>query len=368
MIPAQEETSAEQLLGELLACPLEERAALLEKERFRSSELLDLLLEECQAALPFEPARGEELLAAVSTLGRYFEQEGATELGFELERKGRAVCLRGTARRLVGDHRGAEAAFDHAAFMEVGRGAQAFFCRSLGLLRWDQGRYEEATALVRHAARRYEESECVEEMAVCLALEGILGVDQMAFLEAAPVLEAALEELDGERRPWLVCQASLSLALCRLKQNQILQARALWAGAGLYRASVPAEARVGLDWLAGTVAAGLGDGAGAEALLRPARQAFLAARQLPEATLATIDLGELLVKAGRQPELEPLVEEVEAAFEGGPGLEVTLGGLEWLVVDAKAGVLEVPAWLGMRSALRLLWHHQGVFFQPVPFA
>lgn len=362
--------AAGDLLDELLACPKELRTAVLGEERFRSSAFLDLLLEECHSALPFDPVRGDQIAGAATILGRHFEQEGTTDPEFELERKCRAYCLGGTSRRLLRDHRGAETYFEQVAFMDVGRTARAFFCRGLALLRWDQGRFDEAAALLHHAARLFRRDGCMRDKSVCLALAGLLALEQMTFSEAAGLLETALPNLDAERQPWLACGATLGRALSLLEQGfaagEVRTAREL---AWRHYAGVPhGEAMVGLHWLEGRVAAGLGDTADAEHLLDSVRRKLLTARRLPEATLATMDYGEVLAGAGRQPEIESLMEELADTFNGWPGLDLALGTLAGLAADAQDGPLDHTLWLCVGSALRMLFPHQGAFFQPVPFA
>ena len=366
----QQLAAEDELLEELLACPKGRRAALLEEERFRSSAFLDLLLEECHAALPFDPLRGEEIVSAASVLGRRFEQEGTTDPGAELERKCRVYCLGGTVRRLLRDHRGAEGLFEQVAFMDVGRKARALFCQSLGLLRWDQGRYEEAAALLHHATRRFRRQDYIRERGAFLALAGLLAVEQVAFSEADELLTAALPDLDAECRPWLACGATLGLALSLCEQGFAAgEAHTARERAWRLYARIPhEEALVGLHWLDGRVAAGLGEMADAEHLLDSVRRKFLQARRLPETALATLHLGEILAEAGREPEIAPLVEELAATFEGRPGLDLALGSLRSMAADSEAGALDHTLWLCVGSSLRTLFPHQGVFFQPVPFA
>jgi tetratricopeptide (TPR) repeat protein len=358
------------LLEELLASPNERRATLLDEERFRSSAFLDRLLEECHAALPFDPVRADEIVGAATILGRHFEQEGTTDPEFELERRCRAYCLLGTTRRLLRDHQGAAAFFKQVAFMDVRQQARALFSRSLGLLRWDQGRYEEAAALLHHAARHFRKERCSRDQGACLALAGLLSLEQLTFSEAEELLTSALPKLDAKRRPWLACGATLGLALSLLGRNVVAgEVRTAREKAWRFYAGIPhEEALVGLHWLEGRVAARLGDTVDAGHLLDSVRRKFLTARRLPEATLATIDLGEVLAETGRPVEIEALVEELAHAFDGRPGLDLALGTLRSFAADAEAGRLDSTLWLCVGSALRVLFPQQGVFFQPVPFA
>ena len=361
--------AADDLLNELLACPKEQRSALLDEERFRSSALLDLLLEECHAALPFDPVRADEIVSAATILGKYFEQEGTTDPEFELERKCRAYCLGGTVRRLQRDHQGAETFFGQAGFMDVSRQSRGLFCRCLGLLRWDQGRWE-AAALLHHAARRFRKEECIRDQSTCLALAGLLALEQMTFWEADELLAAALPNLDAKQRPWLTCGAKLGLALCTLELGGVTgEAQTIREQAWRLYAGIPhEEALVGLHWLEGRLAAGLGDLVDAGHLLDSVRRKFLVARRLPEATIATIELGEVFARTGRGSEVELLTGELADVFNGRPGLDLALGTLRSFAVDARTGAVDHTLWLCVGSALRMLFRHQGVFFQPVPFA
>ena len=365
----QERPTAGNLLEELLSCPKEEREEMLGKERFLCSAFLDLLLDQCEAALPFDPIRADELLGAASILGRHFEQEGTTDVGFELRRKCRTYLLGGTVRRLLGDLRGAESYFDQLAFMDLGGTSRASYCRSLGLLRWDEGRFEEAAALLQHAARRFRRQESIPEKSACLALAGIVGLEQLAFWESAELLEAALVDLDARRWPWLACKATLSLALCHLKRECPLPAQTARKEAWRLYGGIPPQApRVELHGIEGRVAAGLGDLEDAEALLNSARQELVAARRLAEATLTTIDLVEILAARQGHAQIGSLVEEMAEVFSSHPGAQLVLPAMDCLRAEAQSGALDSSSWLSLRLALRTLLCHAGVFFQPVPFA
>lgn len=357
------------LLEELLACPKEGRAAKLFEERFRSSAFLDHLLEECQAAIPFNPTRSDDLLSAATILGRHFEQEGATHLDFELERKCRTYWLGGTIRRLLGDVRGAESYFDQLAYMDLGGTSRGFYCRGLGLLRWDEGRFEEAMALLQHAARRFRSQKSLHDSSACLALAGLVGLEQLAFWDSADLLERALAGLKPDRSAWLACKATLSLALCHIRRECRLPALAARKDAWRLYSRIPREApRVELHWLEGQVAAGLGDLDDAEALLSSARQELVTDRRLAETTLATIDLVELLAARQRQTQIGALVEEMAHVFSEHPGAQLVLPAMDCLRAEARSGGLDSSSWLSLRFALRTLLCHAGIFFKPVTFA
>lgn len=63
--------SAEQLKADLLASPPKVWLARIRgEERFRNSDLFDLLVEECHGALPYEPQRAQDFSTVAVDLGR----------------------------------------------------------------------------------------------------------------------------------------------------------------------------------------------------------------------------------------------------------------------------------------------------------
>jgi tetratricopeptide (TPR) repeat protein len=162
---------ARALLAELLALPEKERPRRLREERFQNPDLFDLLLETGHAALPFEAQRAVETLTLATSLGARLRRSGALR---EEEGAARALCLTGTAYRLRGEPAIAEAAFGQAARLAVSAPERRLFCRALALLRWDQGRSEEAVALLQQAGARFAAAGDAEEETVCRALLGLL--------------------------------------------------------------------------------------------------------------------------------------------------------------------------------------------------
>ncbi len=362
--------TAGELLEELLDCPKERRAMLLDDERFRSSALLDLLLEECHRSLPFDPVRGDEIGGAAMTLGRFFQDEDGTEPGMELERKCYACWLGATARRLLSDPREAETLLQQVAFLDVGRPARAIFCWEAKLLRWHQDRCEEAAALLHHAARRFREEWKLRDQGAFLALASLIALEQLSLTEAAELLPAGLRKLDGERHPWLAGAATLGLVLTRLERGDATNAvhTARGEARSLCKGIDQKEALLRLRWLEGRLAARLGELADAGRLLGSIQKECLRAGRLPEVTLATLDLGEVWAEIGRRAEIEPLVAELAANFASHPGLDLVLVTLEGFAAEAQAGPLDHTLWLCVGSAQRMFLSQQSVYFQPVPFA
>jgi tetratricopeptide (TPR) repeat protein len=292
------------LLAELLALPDEVRLHRLRDERFQDPDLFDLFLETGHAALPFEVRRAVEIMTLATSLGRRLQQSGELREG---EGVARALCLMGTAHRLRGDQAIAEEAFERAARMVVSAPERGFFCRALGLLRWDQGRSEEAIALLQQAGSRFAEAEDSEEETVCQALLGLLHVEEMRTALAAPCLQRAIQDLGSGERPWLAAQVRLGLAICFAVGREREKAReARRQARELYGRVTDEMALLSLHWLEGRGAFLTGDLRDAEERLTTVRRKLIVQSCGPEATLVTIDLVVLSRMLGREDELRAL--------------------------------------------------------------
>lgn len=158
----------ERLLAEILRTPRGSRLRRIRGARFRSPGLLELLLERSHAHQLTDPRLAGDLAVLATRL--------AALLGGDLSGPAlaRALCLDASSCRLLGDWKGAEERIGRAApFLTVSTD-RAFYCRTVALLRWEQGRTDEAAALLHHAARLYVLDGLVEEEGTCLALLGLL--------------------------------------------------------------------------------------------------------------------------------------------------------------------------------------------------
>jgi tetratricopeptide (TPR) repeat protein len=368
--PAEKEPelrqSARSLLAELLELPVEERRWKLGDRRFHSPELLELLLEEGHGSLPFDLDRAGDLTLLASELGMRLPRTGGPE---EDAGVSRAFLLMGTTRRLLGDVAVADAALQRAGQFARTDTERGLFCRALALARWDQGRMEEALALLQQAGQRFAGAPDFQEIAVCRALLGLLHLDEGRLSNAASCLAQACQDLDGERRPWLAALAWLGVALCWAAGERPRKARAARQTAwGFYDGVKEDRALSWLRWLEGKGAHLLGETEEAGALLGEVRRAMIERRYLPEAALATLDLALVRLDAGRGSEVGGLVEEIAATFAGSLGLGLALDVLAQPGMDAVAGRLSPKAWAAMAPILRLAFRLQGVPLQPVPFA
>ncbi|MFL6261773.1 MAG: hypothetical protein ACJ76Y_18905 [Thermoanaerobaculia bacterium] len=147
----QRRTEAERLFAELARAGPDEQRRWLGEERFRNVDLLDLLLEEGHAGQLADPARAERLSLLAARLAASLaadEPEASVALA-------RAYCLGANARRLGGDPAGADELLARAVlFLELAS-ERAFYSRIAALVRWEQGRLDEADALLEYAERLY---------------------------------------------------------------------------------------------------------------------------------------------------------------------------------------------------------------------
>jgi tetratricopeptide (TPR) repeat protein len=363
---ASRREEARALLAELLALPEKDRQRRLREKRFQDPDLFDLLLETGHAALPFEVQRAVDVMTLATSLGSRLRESGALR---EDEGLARALCLMGTAYRLRGDPAIAEAAFGQAARLAVSAPERGLFCRALALLRWDQGRSEEAIALLQQAGARFAAAGDAEEETVCRALLGLLQVEELHTAEAIPSLLRAAEDLACRDRPWLAAQVQLGLAICRAMAGEREKARSARKQAWQFYGGVTDEmALLSLYWQEGRGALLTGDLQDAMDLLTTVRQKMIAQGSVPEATLVTIDLGVLWLTAGREDEMTALVEEMVAAFRDVPGTDLTVSALGQFLAEAEAGRLDPKVWNCALPTLRLAFRLQGLPFLPIPFA
>src|SRR6266545_462152 len=149
---------AEPLLTELLAAAPEARHRLLAQERFHSLDLAELLLQK-SAESQLQPSEVADGVLAC------------------------ARCLEGNALRLDGEPELAAEAFVSAVPALQEPADHAVFSRGLGLVRWEQGRPDEALALFKYAGILFGE-EAPAERDTTRLLQGVL-LAELGFAQAA---------------------------------------------------------------------------------------------------------------------------------------------------------------------------------------
>ena len=303
--------AAERLLAELTDAPLEAQAKLLREARFQNLDLLDLLLEASQESQPGDAVRAEDLshLAARLAVGLAEEEPEASAA------LPRAFCLGANARRLGRDVEGADALLAKAAPFVEFPGERAVYSRVAGVVRWEQGRIDEAEALLRHAARLFAAEEMATEEACCQGLLGLLQMEERALGDPLPALLAGWSGMVREIRPQLALRVGFSLAACQAEKGQPERARSTMRDAWRLFAEVrDARELIQACWLEARALGRLGEREEALQMLDSVRLKLLQAPSPAEAALASVDLGLVLAESGRAGEIRALAESLRSAF------------------------------------------------------
>lgn len=308
------------LLEDLLAIPQDQRAEAVKDPRFHRMELLDRVLDE--AAATCDVSHAMYLAALAIWLGSVTDP---LEAGPRLMR---GFCLEANAQRLAGKLDAAETSLDNASCFVQGRPEEVgLYSRILALLRWEQGRLQDAAALLRHGSHAYGELRRREDQGVCLALLGLVYVESGEMKRATAPLLRGLTSL-GDRPPsrLSVC-GFLSLALAFALLGWKKEAREAREQAWLFEAPPEEAAQAEVSWLAGRVAGALGETREAGRLLEAARAELLARRRIAEAALASLDLAGHFAEAGRSKEISRLAVELEEAGAHSPAAKLGAGAL-----------------------------------------
>jgi tetratricopeptide (TPR) repeat protein len=313
--------------------PQKRRGLVQDTDRFLSWGLCELLCRESEKTASAHPEEALDLaeLAVLIALrlpagrlpaGLLMEAEYLEEL------RAYAWAHLGNARRVLGELRSADEAFVRAdehwarAADELGDplGFGAYILGLKASLRRDQRRFEEALALLDEVAARYlEEDE--EGRDLHLAGQTLVNkaytLDQMdepgraieVLLEAAPLV-------DPTRDPRLLLCLRHNLVDTLSKTGRLQEASALLAGVESLSREVGGDLDlVRLRWAEGRIAAGLGETAKGEELLRQVRRDFLERGLGYDAALVSLELADLYAGQERTAELRELAGEMLPVFQ-----------------------------------------------------
>ncbi|MEO6195199.1 MAG: hypothetical protein ABIS20_19445 [Thermoanaerobaculia bacterium] len=358
--------AAGELFAELTGAPLESQRDLLRQERFRNLDLLDRLLEESQDSQPADPPRAEEMAHLAGRLAATLaveEPEAAAALP-------RAFCLGANARRLGGDVEGADAMLAKAAPFVEFSSERALYCRIAALVRWEQGRIDEAEALLRHAARLFAGEGLGGDDACCLGLLGLLQMEQPGLGDPLPALLEGWSEMGREIRPGIALRVGLSVAACQAGRGRADQARSTLREAWrLFAETKDAREMIRASWLEARVLGCLGEPAEALQILESVRQRLLAEPSPAEAALVSVDLGLLFAESGRAGEIEALAGALRAAFPDEATLIVSAGGLGCFAELAVAGEADLRLMARHAAATMIrTFRVARLILDPIPFA
>jgi tetratricopeptide (TPR) repeat protein len=348
---------------ELMGMSAEEWLGALQAPGFRSSEFLDTLLEQCHARQLLNPRQAAEIgrLAAQLAADLIEEEEGP------VEHLHRALCLEMNALRLAGEVK--EEHLGRMAVSPSSRENRAFYCRLLAIVRWEQGRADEAAALLQYAEALYRHG-LPSEQGVCLALRGLLAAEEDNVGDALPCLHQGWALMDRDLRPQLALRVALSLSFCFAAASQEEQARCFYDEAlRLLPVLRDPEETVRVMWLQARVLARLGQKGEARDLLQSVLRALGAENSLAEAILAGLDLA-LLSESAEMGTLVDYLGSIHFEPQDGPVLDLVLDALYALeVYSAKPERIALERKvIAVRDSLRRTFRARGLPMKPLPFA
>ncbi len=360
----QRET-AERLFAELMQTPPGRRLGVIRQSRFRSLDLLDLLLEASHARQLAEPACAAELARLAVRLAHLFgagDEEAAAALP-------RAYCLGANARRLESRRKTADLLLAKAVPFLAGLPDRAFYCQILALLRWEQGRIDEAEALFQHAACLFATDGQDREVALCLMLLGLVLLEEGGHGDTLALLASGWAEMDRDGRPFVALKGGLALAACLGEAKQGERARGVLREAWqIYSRIVHPEEMTRVYGWEGRALGRLGDLEEALHVLESVRQKLLAEPSPAEAALVSLDLALALAESGRVNEIEALASALEAYLPGAPALALAAGKVRLLARLAARGDSRLREAVDATAiTLRRMFRACGLRIKPLPF-
>lgn len=358
--------TVDRLYAELMQAPPGRRLSRMQQERFRSLDLLERLLEESHASQLAEPARAAELARLAARLANLFG-EGDEEAAAALPR---AYSLGANAHRLEGRLQAADALLVKAVPFLTGRIERAFYCRTLALLRWEQGRADETQALLQRTACLYGVEGMDREVDACFVIFGLVLLEEGEQEDPLGFLARGWAGMDRDGRPHLALRGGLALAALLAEADEGERARSVLKESWRLFSQVtdPAEMLRVYAW-EGKALARLGDREEALHVLESARRQLLAEPSPAEAALVSLDLALVLAESGRTDEIDALAEALWDSFPQIPAMPVAAQHLGAIAILARQGepcLREAAA----RTAitLRRMFRAGGLRLRPLPFA
>jgi tetratricopeptide (TPR) repeat protein len=325
---ARSRAEAPPLLEELLPLPPEDRLSRLQTEpRFVNWGLCELLVRRSCHIAPEQPSEAFHLadlavhMADRIAEGELFEERWIYQL------RSLAWAALGNALRVQGDLTGAERSVEMSdSWWEAGTvgsedalGYEPVLLDLKASLRLAQRRFPEAFKLLGDAVDLFLHGEHRDPHRAGRSLIKKAGahIEQGDPEAAFEALRQANALIDPEREPRLVLCIRHNLADNLSKAGRHREAAALLPDLRtLAAAHGSAQDRIRLDWVAGRIAAALGDHARARLLLSQVRQAFLDEGNAFDAALAALDLAISHLQVGETPAVLELADEMVTVFRG----------------------------------------------------
>jgi tetratricopeptide (TPR) repeat protein len=328
---ARDRRLAPALYDELLAASEDGRRVLIGSDaRYASPGLAELLLEAagetarnapsratCLARLALNVAErvdckwyGNDVGGALAVAG-WSRVAEALQLAEDYSAAGEALRLAGQAVEAV--------AIDSLE--------RALYCRVAALVRYGEGRIDEALGLLLRAAEIYRQRDDHQALGEVLAEKGWILATNDALAAVEP-LRAALNLVESTGRPWTALRIYQALALCYAELDKRGEATELLArGQGLRDEVCDPIDRLQCAWTDALIADRLSKPAEAVEILRTVIAGFARYDRPFDAALAAVDVVEICVLADREVDLETLRRreaELVAPLPEAPGVALTM--------------------------------------------
>ena len=323
LIEAERRVAGE-LAADLLELPRAERRMAVERgpggfERFRLYGLAEHLMQETRG-LRFRGGRRATEIAETAVLVAESLDPELYPPGLSADAEALAWAALGNARRVQGELEAADRALTIAAdHLEEGVGNlldQAEIRSLLGSLRIDQGRFEEASEILREVCTIYRredrprlEAKTLVKIARCAFEAGRPG-------EAIGVFERAASRLDPRGDPRLLALALHGKATCLADTGRAEEAAALFSQVRrvFMREFTEPRGRLRIDWLEAKIARGLGDVERAVEAFEAARRGFEEVKAPFDSAVVTLELAGVHLEQGRVGDVRRLAGEILGIF------------------------------------------------------
>lgn len=307
-------------VDEILRLPAEQRPAWLERGRGRYGTLAvcELLIERSFEEGFENPQRSVEIAELAVLLSDRLDAEHYGHAVVQ-DLRARAWAYLGNARRIRSDLPGAEQALAHAEVLaEEGSADPLEEARLLDLkasLLSDQGWFEKAAETLGVVIDIYEEVRDPHRQGRALISQGLFLSYAGRPEQTVELIRQGLALIDPAADPRLVLMARHNLAWALNDCGRPGEAlRALESFRSCYAEFPNAWTGLRLQWLEGRIAAGLGRLEEAEDRLREVRRSFVEQGLGYDASMVTLDLAALYLRAGRGPEVRGLAAEMLPIF------------------------------------------------------
>lgn len=311
---------APELWNQLVGQSYEEQIRQVEEdEDLHTWGLCQLLLKKSLEAAFQEPAQSIDLanlaIRIAGHLGEAYDPAWVRDL------RARAFAYLGNGRRVLGELRSAEDAFQTAERL-LGRSStgnaylKAEILALKSSLRRAQRRLKEALEMTDESLSFYREASDTHGIGK-VTLKKVKILEEMGELdEAIALLQEIPAEIDPSGEPRLFAYARFNLICALILTGRFGEAEALLSEVlGLFSGTAQPLDLVRLRWAEGNIALGLGRLGPAEAAFHEVRQEFLERRMGYDAALVSLDLARLYAQEGCTDDLKRLARELMPIFE-----------------------------------------------------